>query len=378
MTSQSFDLSGYTAADKPTLYFNYALDDADANALGGGMQDSFRVYASSDGVNWTELVTNNSVPSNTFQANAELPTFPSVNGGAYEGDKSNQQVQEAFDPTGNPPTGSLLVDPNTTAVGWRQARVDLGDFAGKSNVTLRFDFSTAGSMGIGSIDQGGVYLGALPGNQLQDGQSYILDNTTNPKNPDGSPMTNPDGSPIFTTLNYTFTFRQGYVLQAPVGGGPNVKSGETFTVNVGCEYGHVRNQAGHGRGPARSRSPTACLHGRRPRTRSRSGRRTAQAARPGTRQATFEMVPFNSGGSNPSTGTVAGRRQLCGRLPGRGQLERCGHGYRGRGQRRGGQRDHFRHNASRFRRSRSTGRGRQGHAEPVAFDRDPNAADFGR
>ncbi len=222
LTSQTFDLSNYTAVDKPTLYFDYALDDAGSNALDGSMQDSFRVYASSDGVNWTELVTNNSVKSNVFQANAELPTYSSVNGGAYENDKSNQQVQEAFDVTGNPSVGPA--DPNTTAVGWRQARVDLGDFAGKSNVRLRFDFSTAGSMGIGSIDQGGVYLGALAGNQLQDGQGYILDNTKLTGN-------NPDGSPIFTTLNYSFTFRQGFVLQVPAGGGPSIAGGETFTVN---------------------------------------------------------------------------------------------------------------------------------------------------
>ena len=142
-------------------------------------------------------------------------------------------MQEAYDPTGNLPTGNPLVDPNTTAVGWRQARVDLGDFAGKSNVTLRFDFSTAGSMGIGSIYQGGVYLGALPGSQLQDGQSYILDNTA-------ITGQNPNGTPIVTTKNYTFNFRQGFVLQVPVGGGSLIAPNETFTVN-GSTYQFIKS-----------------------------------------------------------------------------------------------------------------------------------------
>ena len=121
------------------------------------MLDSFRVFVTSDnGVTWSPLVTNNSVRSSTGTADAELPTFLSATGGDYHQDKANQRVQEAFDEPGLPstnPHGYALNDFDqplpTTAVDWRQARVDLGDFAGKSNLRLRFDFSTAGTMGQG-------------------------------------------------------------------------------------------------------------------------------------------------------------------------------------------------------------------------------------
>ena len=223
LQTQSFNLSGYTAADKPTVYFDYSIDTQDANAATSqAMRDSFRVYASSDGANWTELATNNSVLSHVGTTDAELPTFPTVSGGTYQGDKANQQTQEIFDQPGNIPT--TTTDPNTTSVGWRQARVDLGDFAGKSNVTLRFDFSSAGSMGIGNTTQGGVYLAGIAGNQLQDGQSFTLDNSTQTGNA-------ANGTPTFNNSNAVFTFRQGFVLQAPAGGGAAIQEGETFTVN---------------------------------------------------------------------------------------------------------------------------------------------------
>ncbi len=222
LQAQPFSLQGYTAADEPTLYFNYSLDTQDAN--GGSMQDSFRVYGSSDGgVHWEELVTNNSTLSSPRTTNSELPSYISSSGGAYEGDASNQQVQEAFDPTGTPPV-NVNTDPNTTAVGWRQARVDLGDFAGQSNVMLRFDFSTAGALGIGATLQSGVYLGAPAATPSLDGQSFSVNNSM-------TTSFNTDGSPVIQTLNYQFTFRSGLVLTVPAGGAQLINEGETFTVN---------------------------------------------------------------------------------------------------------------------------------------------------
>ncbi len=85
------------------------------------MRDSARVFASRDGgLSWELLASNNS------QLNAELPIHLSTS--ARIGTLPNQQVQELFDNTGE----------------WRQARVDIGEFAGESNIQLRFDFSTGG------------------------------------------------------------------------------------------------------------------------------------------------------------------------------------------------------------------------------------------
>jgi hypothetical protein len=183
LVSGTFSLEGYSTGDKPTLYFNYALDTQGANSKASGMRDSFRVFASSDGFNWLPLTTNNSVKSAVFTTDAELPTYISDSGGTYRGDKVNQRVQEAFDAPGleGTPQGHIRNEFDeefpTTAVGWRQARVDLGDFAGQSNIRLRFDFSTAGTMNQG-----------LPGDQFgQFATPYQADLSTLP-----------DGQQIFT------------------------------------------------------------------------------------------------------------------------------------------------------------------------------------
>ena len=65
--------------------------------------------------------------SNSGSGLHELPRFPSTSSDASS--HQRQRVQELFD-----------------AGQWRQVRVDLGDFAGQSDLKLRFDFSTAGRM----------------------------------------------------------------------------------------------------------------------------------------------------------------------------------------------------------------------------------------
>ena len=54
-----------------------------------------------------------------------------------------QQVQELFD-----------------TAEWRQARIDLGEYAGETNLRFRFDFSTAGEMVPTEPGQAGEILGS--------------------------------------------------------------------------------------------------------------------------------------------------------------------------------------------------------------------------
>ena len=127
LLTNAFSLSGYEVADKPTLYFNYYLATQDANSNTTAMRDSFRVQASVDGGStWYPLATNNSV------LDAELPRYLSAS--AYASYDARQRVQELFDNTG----------------GWRQARVDLMEFAGYDDIQIRFDFATAGTMNQGT------------------------------------------------------------------------------------------------------------------------------------------------------------------------------------------------------------------------------------
>ena len=144
MQTDGFSLAGYSSSDKPTLYFSYWLEtqDADAAQVSGrssAMRDSARVLGSADGgQTWTLLATNNTQKSGIDGSSpqAELPPrlTPSANAANAGSDASErQQVQELFD-----------------TAEWRQARVDLAQFAGESSVLLRFDFSTGGD-----LDRGG-------------------------------------------------------------------------------------------------------------------------------------------------------------------------------------------------------------------------------
>ena len=131
LVTNSFSLAGYGGTDKPTLYFNYflATQDAQGNNDSSGMRDSARVFISTDrGLTWEVVATNNQQRSDLDTNNAELPNTLTASSAA--GTSSNQAVQELFDNSGS----------------WRQARVDLATWAGKSNIQLRFDFSTSGAM----------------------------------------------------------------------------------------------------------------------------------------------------------------------------------------------------------------------------------------
>jgi VCBS repeat-containing protein len=159
LTTNSFSLAGYSAADNPTLYFNYFLETQNANAATNqAMRDSARVFVSPDGGDtWALVATNNSVLSTPGQA-AELPQFLSTS--VTVSNHPRQRVQELFDNTGS----------------WRQARIDLSEFAGASDLILRFDFSTAGSMGQGIFgDQFGNFNNAERGQNNQFEGFYIDD-----------------------------------------------------------------------------------------------------------------------------------------------------------------------------------------------------------
>ncbi|NBV47421.1 MAG: hypothetical protein EBR86_17735, partial [Planctomycetia bacterium] len=133
LITNPFSLAGYGYTDKPTLYFNYFLDtqnaSADTRIDGSAMRDSARVFISvDDGLTWDVVATNNQARTERDNLTAELPNVLSASSAI--GTSPNQHVQELFDSTGT----------------WRQARVDLGQWAGNSNIRLRFDFSTAGEM----------------------------------------------------------------------------------------------------------------------------------------------------------------------------------------------------------------------------------------
>jgi len=158
--SNPFSLEGYASGDKPTLYFNYLLQTDSLDYLPGvrSMSDAMRVYVG-DGTNWVLTATNDSYRGPLTGDDEQdlgpngVTTFPTS--------QLSPDVVELYDETATPT--------------WRQARVDLSSFAGRSDLRLRFEFDTSGSVNVGDITTVGEEMYAREGKVLRDGQSYILE-----------------------------------------------------------------------------------------------------------------------------------------------------------------------------------------------------------
>jgi hypothetical protein len=184
LVSSPFSLQGYSAADEPTLYFNYELNTR--NQYSEAFKTSVRVEVSPDGgKTWSELATNDSarsaynIPAGPNAQTTELPQFWTAS--ASQPTETNlatgapvvdprQQTQELFDSSAT--NGNNITANAKDLLDWRQARVDLGNFAGDPNLLLRFDFSSSGSISIPSalrhtVPQGSPNPGVqIPGDQF--------------------------------------------------------------------------------------------------------------------------------------------------------------------------------------------------------------------
>ena len=177
IVSNEFDLSSYSANDKPTLYFSYFLETENAQAVlvpDQFMRDSFRVFASGADGDWELLATNNS---------ATGPLSELGLGG----------ITELYD------NG----DGNTVNA-WRQARIDLSAYVGQKNLQLRFEFSSDGGFDVGNPNGLGDRLHAIAGVDLRDAQ-------------------------VLTVDGVEFEVELGATIVAP--SAQNIREGETLTVH---------------------------------------------------------------------------------------------------------------------------------------------------
>ncbi|MEO2018589.1 MAG: hypothetical protein ABGZ53_29915, partial [Fuerstiella sp.] len=216
VVSSEFSLEDYSEADKPALYFDYFLATEGADYDYGPspddlMRDSFRVFVGGQDGEWHLVVTNNTTEDSIQHDEYDWGRFDTTadNSTAQPGAQPFPDVVEAFDNTGT----------------WRQAKVDLSNFAGEANLRLRFDFSTAGSMSIG--DDAAFEIYALGAPDLSDGDQFRIDGTTFEFEM-GTHMTVPSGAAAmdesFDLLGKTFT----YVSTAPVNQN-EIKIQTTFT-----------------------------------------------------------------------------------------------------------------------------------------------------
>ena len=185
LTSGTFSLKGYSAADKPTLYFTYYAATQNSADF-----DGLRVFVSNDGANWTLMATNTDLNDGSLIG-------PRIDDPGVAG----TYIREIHDGGGV----------------WRQARIDLSQFAGRDNLRVRFDFSTASDMDIGNLNTAGEYLTAPPAAELHDGDTFIIDGVT-------------------------FEFDLGYALVLPNAAGVQIKEdpnapyyGEYITISDGAQ-----------------------------------------------------------------------------------------------------------------------------------------------
>jgi len=166
LTTNTFSLKGYGPNDLPTLYFNYFADTA------AGPWDQMRVFISTG-----------------YAGASEWNQVSAINGAVSDG--------------------------------WRQARISLSGYAGYPNLRLRFDFSTAGDMQVGTTSFGtatgsnlwtGTILHAVPGNELYDGNYFPVNNPTWVGHPGGPAV--------------RFEFDMGYALTMPNVAGRAIQDGE--------------------------------------------------------------------------------------------------------------------------------------------------------
>lgn len=245
-----FSLEGYSSSDLPTLYFNYFLETEDSDfdpapSPDDPTRDALRVFVSDDNGEWTLLATNNN-----FQD--AVRGLPSIFGSLDEFD-----IGESFDPNvldfdtlcqfpAN--VGTPCVQPlwdNTDD--WRQARIPLDRYAGRDNIRLRFDFSSAGSMNLGDTFTVGSELRTVDGAQLRDGDTFAIDGNNRLEFDFGYTLAAPNGAAIqdgdsFTvspspgrSLTFEFDEDTNFTHNIAVQAGRAYRDGETFTVSNGSQ-----------------------------------------------------------------------------------------------------------------------------------------------
>ncbi|TWU00863.1 GEVED domain-containing protein [Stieleria varia] len=157
LNSNEFSLEDYAAADEPVLYFNYFLntDGVDSEPFDQDLfaedQDNLRVYVvQSDGT--AHLLASNNAARGLGLGDDEFDDPIPQADGTYL-DDVDIKVQQLFDNTGT----------------WRQARVELGDFAGQKGLTLRVEYSTGGTTQTTSPT-----LRAVSPDNLIDGAAFVV------------------------------------------------------------------------------------------------------------------------------------------------------------------------------------------------------------
>ncbi len=210
LTSNSFTLQGYSPEDKPSLYFTYKTDSDSSGSLTDS-HDLPAVYVSVDGGQWVALAVGNAYAYNDTKDYLNQ-YWNRTNEAQYN--YRNWTYRD------NSHYIDILENDNL----WRQAKVDLSQFAGSNDIRLKFVFSSAEGdigLGTGTGKVAGTLITAPTADLLLDGRS-------------GQTVLPGDKSLNYSNSYYrigskTFQFVNGYSLYVPVTPGAY---GNTLTLTI--------------------------------------------------------------------------------------------------------------------------------------------------
>lgn len=171
IVSNEFSLTNISSADQPYLSFDYFLDTEQSE-----FYDSFKIYIrctepgasklNGDDTDWISSAANmdgyNTLTSIATLANGQWVLL---------GSNNDEDLPDGFPSTKVGITFSDLGD------GWHQAKVNLGAYAGLSNLQLKMEFATDGGNYVGDLNTIGEMLYGTEALNLNSGDKFSIDNT---------------------------------------------------------------------------------------------------------------------------------------------------------------------------------------------------------
>ncbi|MBR5160249.1 MAG: hypothetical protein IKW80_01375, partial [Thermoguttaceae bacterium] len=170
LVSDEFSLTNISAADQPFMTFDYYLD-SEASEI----YDSFRIYIRTTNPSASVLsgadatIIGNKMNPQGYDMMTEMLT--AANGQwIMLGTNLDNDL-----PDGNP-TSKIGYDVVDLGNGWYQAKIDLSDYAGLSNLQLKLDFTTQSSDFVGDLSTTGELLYGTEGLNVFSGDQIAIDN----------------------------------------------------------------------------------------------------------------------------------------------------------------------------------------------------------
>lgn len=178
LVSDEFSLTNISSDDQPFMTFEYYLDSESSE-----IYDSFRIYIRSTDPLASQLVGQNATTIGNkmnpqgYDTMAAMLTAANgqwiMLGTNLDNDLPDNDSNYLHT---NKPTSKIGYDVVDLGGGWYQAKIDLSDYAGLSNLQLKLDFTTQSSDFVGDLSTTGELLYGTEGLNVFSGDQIAIDN----------------------------------------------------------------------------------------------------------------------------------------------------------------------------------------------------------